>query len=226
MTTEETIDKVRSLAKQRCRRNVRKMTLLTIFAGILCAGIYCGIFLTCEYFDWFVIQILMFLGVCPVILFAWLFEMRKWTLDLERHYYHKVENTLSRICDGHYSFFDRGCVFREYGFYEAAIEDFDEALKYFNKESEQIAESLIKFFDEYNAQTKFVKDIHRPVPNFRNHDWFGLRQCYLERKTCLEKLGKSEEAETAAEHLKTISTLIEENNTITEKYWQGYGEYY
>jgi hypothetical protein len=181
MTTEETIDKVRLLAKQRCRRNIKEMTLLSIFAGILCAGMYCGLFyIWSNRRDWWIDIPVIFFVACSVFLFLGLLG----TLLLEKNNYRRVE-TLIRICDGHYSFFDRGCVFKDYGFYEAAIEDFDEALKYFNKESEQIAESLIKFFDEYNAQTKLVNGIHRPVPNFRNHDWLWLRQFYLERKIAL-----------------------------------------
>jgi tetratricopeptide (TPR) repeat protein len=226
MTTEEIINKIRSLARQRCHRNIKKMTLSAIFFGILSAGIYCGVFFVWGYCDWWIIHTLMIFSMCLVMLFAWSMEMRKWSLKVERNNYHRVENSLSRICKDSSSFFDRGCVFDDYGFYETALEDFDRALEYFNKESEQIAEFLKNFFDEYNAQTKFVNGIHRPVPNFRNHDWLWLRECHQKRKTLLEKMGKLEDAELENEHLKTITTLIEENNTITEKYWKGYGEYY
>jgi tetratricopeptide (TPR) repeat protein len=221
MTTEETIDKVRLLAKQRCRRNVRKIkitliTLLIILFGIFCAGY--GLFLTWEnHNDWWSVAPVAFVVMLFVLaLVLWLIEV----INGERNEYLRVEYELTRNNKDCISFFNRGCVFKDYGFYDAAIKDFDEALQFLNKESEQIAESLRNFFDEYNAKTKCVNGIHRPVPSFRNHDWYWLRQCHIEKKTCLMKMGKSEEVETEIELLKTISTFIEENNTITEKYWK------
>jgi tetratricopeptide (TPR) repeat protein len=217
------INKALSLLEQKYRRTFWRLTLFVIVSGIVCLGILCGLFVLWKYYSW--IDAPIIIGILIVGLFPTVIILRDELVKSEKRKYNADKATVLTEITSHYSFYRRGKMFADYGFYEAALDDYNSALLELDKESEQITESLPKFFDEYNVMTKFVNGIHRPVPNIRNHDSFSSRRYYQARKNCLEKLERYDEVKIDEEKLKTIAILIEENNNLTEKYWKCYGNY-
>jgi tetratricopeptide (TPR) repeat protein len=232
MLSEETINKILSLSKQKHRRNVWILKLLIIISGILCWGILYGLLVFWKDYNWININsfvsflkcILLFILLIMPIVFMILIDYIK----VEKREYNRVKLFLTDKSEDN-SFFMRGDILTDYGFYEEALDDYNSGLRELEKAAEQTAESLQKFFEEYNTMTKVVNGIYRPVPNFRNYNLPSWSYCYQARKNCLEKLERYDEAKADEEKLKTIAILTEENNNLTEKYWKGhwgsYGNY-
>jgi tetratricopeptide (TPR) repeat protein len=227
MLSEETINKVFFISKQKYHRNIWKLTLLITISSIVCLGILCGLLIFWEYYNWInnilvaiLSSLLLFITITILIVSISLIERIK----AEKRECNRVKFFLTSKSKYLRSFLICGNILANYGFYEEALDDFNSALRELEKESEQIAESLQKFFEEYNTMTKFIDGIYRPVPNFRNYNLFGWDQCYQARKNCLEKLKRYDEAKADEEKLKTIAILTEENNNLTKKYWKDYGD--
>ncbi|MDR2705571.1 MAG: hypothetical protein LBC02_07305 [Planctomycetaceae bacterium] len=225
MISEETINNVLSLAKQKCRRRTdMRIKLFEIVFGSVCMGIAYGLYVW-RYYNEIDTLAEAIVGIIPLLVIFPFVVINLWYyFRVEKMEYDDNKAILTNTGQNLYcSFYRRGNMLVEYGFYEEALDDFNSAFQEFEKKLEQIAESLPKFFEEYNAMTKFVNGIHRPVPDFRNHDLFRYSQHYQAQKNCLEKLERYDEAKSVEEKLKTIAILTEENNNLTEKYWKDFG---
>ena len=110
----------------------------------------------------------------------------------------------------------------EYGFYELALKGFEGNLERLFEEAREREDELRRFFEEYEQMEPWVNGFPRPVPAFKNIDLWPYGYCHEMRRRCFEKLDRTAEAQIEAEKVASIKKIVEENATLTKKYWNSY----
>lgn len=122
--------------------------------------------------------------------------------------------------------YDRGTTLFYRECYEPALECFEKTIAELDEESRRILETLPRFFEEYRNMPHVIDGFPRPVPDFKNVKLWCYESCFDYRKQCFEKLGRFMEAEHEAKKLAAVQRIKDENEKLTEKYWEDFQNYY